>query len=398
VFTVLTYTFETWVLDLETGERRFVVEGTGARYLPTGHLVYTPWRSDTERVSALWAIPFDPEHLEATGNPFPVLQGVGMPQFGAGFFDVSETGTLVYLPVREVGGGRLIVLDIGSGTQTLLGEDRLFGFPAFSPDADRLAVAVLEGGRWDIWSYDAAGGGTPSQLTTDGGNAPLWSTDGRELTYSTGRWMTRSEQPSGLVQRRLEGATAVERILDHVGYVRAFSWAPDGQGLLYYAELPETGGDIYWLRSSGDAEPFLADANLWELWGDLSPDGRWLAYAMNESAGNEIYVTAFPERSLRIVVSRNGGHNPKWTSDGCRLLYLNGAELIAVPIRLEPSPTVGTPETVYEFRTAPQTIFDPYDVHPNGERIAIVEAPVVAEDTPILVLNWFDELRRAAGR
>ncbi|MGH9785295.1 MAG: protein kinase domain-containing protein, partial [Terriglobia bacterium] len=57
-------------LNLESGERRVLVQGgTYPRYAPTGHLVY--YRADT-----VMAVPFDPDRLEVTGAPAPVLEGV----------------------------------------------------------------------------------------------------------------------------------------------------------------------------------------------------------------------------------------------------------------------------------------------------------------------------------
>ena len=47
--------------------------------------------------------------------------------------------------------------------------------------------------------------------------------------------------------------------------------------------------------------------------GEVSPDGRWLAYQSNESGREEVYVRPFPnvERG-RTPVSTGGGTRPLW--------------------------------------------------------------------------------------
>ena len=79
--------------SLETGERYVLVDGgTDARYLPTGHLVYT-------QGGTLFAVPFDVARLEVTGGPVSLVDGVeGHGVSGAAQFSVSRTGSLVYMP------------------------------------------------------------------------------------------------------------------------------------------------------------------------------------------------------------------------------------------------------------------------------------------------------------
>ena len=42
----------------------------------------------------------------------------------------------------------------------------------------------------------------------------------------------------------------------------------------------------------------------------ISPDGRWMAYASNESGRPEIYVRSFPGAGTRHQVSLDGGEEP----------------------------------------------------------------------------------------
>jgi hypothetical protein len=55
-----------------------------------------------------------------------------------------------------------------------------------------------------------------------------------------------------------------------------------------------------------------------ELNGELSPDGRWLAYQSNESGQQvEVYVRPFPSVDTgRSQVSNSGGSRPLWAHNG----------------------------------------------------------------------------------
>ena len=44
----------------------------------------------------------------------------------------------------------------------------------------------------------------------------------------------------------------------------------------------------------------------------ISPDGKWVAYASDESGNWEIYVTTFPAAEGKWQVSRGGGTQPRW--------------------------------------------------------------------------------------
>ncbi len=57
--------------------------------------------------------------------------------------------------------------------------------------------------------------------------------------------------------------------------------------------------------------------------GEVSPDGRWLAYEANDSGRFEIYVRPFPDVSSgHWQVSTDGGTRPLWARDGHELFYL----------------------------------------------------------------------------
>ena len=108
-----------------------------------------------------------------------------------------------------------------------------------------------------------------------------------------------------------------------IGQVMA---ARDGRWLmLRTAPAPPATPDILGLRL-GDSTPVPLVASAVErAVPDLSPDGRWLAYASDESGALEVYVRPFPETAgAKWQVSTAGGSQPTWSSTGRELFYVNG--------------------------------------------------------------------------
>jgi len=99
------------------------------------------------------------------------------------------------------------------------------------------------------------------------------------------------------------------------------------------------------LPLDGDRKPFpVVQTNYDESWAQFSPDGKWIAYASNESGEYQIYVQPFsgPFSGQGMVggkrqISVNGGAYVQWRRDGKELFYLApDNRLMAVPIRLVP--------------------------------------------------------------
>ena len=163
----------------------------------------------------------------------------------------------------------------------------------------------------------------------------------------------------------------------------------------------ETRRNIWYLKPDGDGfEPtvFLSTpAN--EATAKFSPDGRYLAYASDESGRVEVYVRPFPEGSGKWQVSVNGGMHPRWRHDGRKLFYVEESTLMAVSVSTEQGFVLGQPERLFESEdlgtrnsySAPR-----YDVSADGQRFLTL-APVDDEDAPPPVIrvvqNWYEEFR-----
>jgi len=150
--------------------------------------------------------------------------------------------------------------------------------------------------------------------------------------------------------------------------------------------------------SDHQVKPFL-QTRFQEGGAQFSPDGRWLAYASNESGRPEIYLQPYPGPGGKTQISTDGGTEPAWNRNGRELFYRSGDRMMAVEVTAEPSLVVGRPRMLFEGRYGSSQfpfIGTAYDPSPDGQRFLMVkESDQVTSATQInVVLNWFEELKR----
>jgi len=390
------------LLSLETGKYRVLVEGgTHPRYVPTGHIVYA-------RAGGLLAVPFDVKTLEVTGTPYQVLDGVVTSDgFGGAHFSVSENGTLVYLPGGpEHYHAGVYLLDRNGEVQPLPLPSRTYATARFSPDGRRIALSVF-GANASIWIYELARQ-TVTRLTTDWDNyGAIWSRTGNSVTFPSNRGGI-----EGLWRMPADGNSPAELLLEAPG--NATSWS-SGDRLLAYSEYSASTGDDIWVWApDGDrrSSPLL-ESPFRESDGTFSPNDRWLAYVSDESGREQVYARRVSGGGERRQISVDGGHSPRWGSDGRELFYRKGSALIVVPVTMEPDLVLGKPRNLLETQFS--DVGD-YDVAPDGQHFVAIASRDEESASPSatsgstsrsgaasplpafrVIVNWFEELRRGGS-
>ena len=164
-------------------------------------------------------------------------------------------------------------------------------------------------------------------------SGPIWSPDGSQLVFRSTR-----KGSYDLFQKPASGTVDEQPLLITPENETPLDWSQDGRFLLYSTQNPKTASDIWALPMMGERKPFaVLQSTFDEIQGQFSPDGRWLAYASNESGRYEIYVRTFPEAGGKWQVSAAGGMQPRWRRDGRELFYVApDTRLMAVPLRLTP--------------------------------------------------------------
>ena len=124
----------------------------------------------------------------------------------------------------------------------------------------------------------------------------------------------------------------------------------------------------------------------------LSPDGRWVAYVSDESNRNEVYVRPFLGPGGRWQVSKEGGTEPRWSPTGREIFFRAGESMMAAAVQA--GATFAPGEVRLLFRTtAVVSLHTNYDVTRDGQSFIMVQRKTSTDQTVVVLLNWFDQLR-----
>jgi eukaryotic-like serine/threonine-protein kinase len=255
---------------------------------------------------------------------------------------------------------------------------------ALSPDGRTLAIDRRDAqGLPSVWLVDTEAA-TSSRLTAAYWAAePLWSPDGRLLAYSIA-----VDTPPNLVVRAPD-ANAAERRLTRSATEQhyATSFTPDGQQLVYHAIAPTTGLDLHVVSTTADTPTpqRLLQTRANEHSGQVSPDGRWIAYVSDESGQPEVYVARFPEMEGRLAISASGGSRPVWGRDGRELFYLGSSGRVFATPLLPADPAFRAGTQVELFR-AP-LYAEAYLPDRTASRFLIARPAAATETVPLEVVT-----------
>jgi eukaryotic-like serine/threonine-protein kinase len=399
-FLFMTLTFSNNVTDDYRGVYFGSISGDAKRIAPqamsnpgyaNGHLFYL------DDKKSLRAVSLDPGNGTVTGDAQLVTDQVGFqPSVYWGAFSVAKNGTIVYNPTVGAGLSALTWYDRTGKELGRVGEIGVLSNPTLSPDDGRLAVDVADtkANNINIWLSDLKRD-TYSRFTFDSSEdvGGVWSRDGSLIAY-------RSLQSSdtNVFVKQTQGLQPPHSIISLKERSRATddlnpnSWSLDGAQLLCTLQ-PATGGTQLVLlpTSGGNMTPFLTTKTS-ETNGQISPDGKWVAYASNESGDWEIYVTTFPTAAGKWQVSQSGGSEPRWRGDGKEIFYIGaGGTLTAVPVSTTGTFASGNPAPLFHTQLRAQvssTDQFTYDATKDGQRFLVNRYAKPPQVAPLrIILN-----------
>jgi Tol biopolymer transport system component len=331
--------------SLDGGDLKLVVERASNASYVQGYVLYLKDRN-------LLAQHFDPGSLTVAGNPTPVVENVeywGPKDLGN--FSTSPNGTLVYrtagssqsrfawlkLPGKETEefGDPITGIDITPGGQAAIKgstDGKKISFVKRDPSSPDSELWVLELDHKTLTRQTAnSHGAIYATFSPDGSKIATTTTGGGVNT------LTIKSLSTGMAEKVDVGAN---------GLLYINSWTPDGKYLILMNQDPKTLLDLYALPvAGGKAIPLLTQAYS-EYGGEVSPNGKWLAYFSNESGRPELYVTDFPGIHSKFQVSSDGAYWHSWSHDGKHLYFANGNKLLASEIRNPDTMEFSNMETV----------------------------------------------------
>jgi len=233
--------------------------------------------------------------------------------------------------------------------------------------------------------------------------APVWSPDGNRVYFGCGAGETWK-----ICEKPANGAGEEVVVLRSDGRKFPSDVSPDGRYLIFGEISPDNSADIVLVSLTGreahDRKPVVylqTPAN--ELSPVFSPDGKWVAYASDESGIFEIYLRPFfppeggsvPASSPRgqWQISKGGGGYPKWRGDGKELFYYSkDGKITAVSIATNPAPEIGEPRPLFSVYAS---IASRFAVTPDGQRFLLPAPNTDVKGGPAtVVVNWQAALKK----
>jgi eukaryotic-like serine/threonine-protein kinase len=377
-----------FVGSLDSDEKRFVVEATAnAAYVAPGYLLF--YRDRT-----LLAQSFDPKAFSLTGEPTTILTEIQyLPQVRRAVFAVSDNGTLVAQTGTAVAVSQPVWFDRKGKEVGVVGTPDVYGNVFLAPNGRFVATDKADMGSQnvvDIWTYELQRENA-KRLTFDPSlnSVPIWSPDATRLVFASNRPFR-----FDLFIKNSDGAQEEKNIVHDDVQKYPTDWSRDGKYILY-----TRGADLWSVTLPELKSSLFLKAPSVLRNGQFSPDGKWVAYASNETDKWEIYVTSFPGAQGKWQVSTGGGEQPRWRGDGKELFYLSSdAKMMATPVTTGANFDAGTPVALFQATPRPPVlVYDlfVYDVSRDGQRFLINTPVKQAETAPMsVVLNWPAKLNK----
>jgi Tol biopolymer transport system component len=339
------------------------------------------------------ARPFDPSSLELKGDPAPIATDIpgGAISWGGAHFGVSEAGVLVYMRGASATSSLLRWRDREGKELGTLGDPAGYWEQALSHDGKRIAVVIGENSG-DIWIQDLQRNvRTRFSFDPADDRNPLWAPADDRIIFDSAR-----KGAGEIYMRPTSGQGDIEMLYESSETIVLSDWSDDGRIILFSRLMfGDDGWDVWQFdMETREASPVLT-GRFNQLAADLSPDGRWLAYASNETGTNEVYVQAYPESNGRWMVSAGGGGQPLWRADGQELFYGSAREIVAVNIATDTGFAFGSPKALFSVNMK-GSVATGYAVSKDGQRFLTNELPPVdpSKVGARLVQNWSAALER----
>jgi Tol biopolymer transport system component len=267
-----------------------------------------------------------------------------------------------------------LVLVHVDGTRTMLGAlpPTVFA-PRLSPDGSHVAFETRDQAGPDgnhVWIAPTSSLATRRSLSTVVGRlnwAPVWSVEGDRLVF-----LVSSDKPDALYWRRADGAGDAEFL---VNARSAEGWMDNGRQLRF---LTLTGNRDYGIslldmptRTSATLIDLPASAQHSSA---VSPDGRWIAYASNETGRYEVWLEPLPRSGARYQLTRDGGGHPMWLPDGRSIYFNRDQQMFRLVVNLSSPSSLAPPQPLPVSGFVQGELRRQFDLMPDGKRFLMLYA------------------------
>jgi Tol biopolymer transport system component len=327
-----------WVVDIQTGERKRLVDSWSKGVFSNGHLLFGEH-------GALVARPFDLDRRELVGPPVIVASDIGGSfSYAVKDFGLSERDVLVFrvgdserlLQLRSVD---LETFVVGEPVGEPVAVDHL----SMSPDGRYLAMALtdLQTELMDLWVHDLERD-VRTRVTYRSFPRMVeigWSSDSQRIAFG----VTRDDGVSEILIAEIDSPGRTVQVMERAdGAARPMDWMQGDSHLLYVM-----GGGLYSLDLATGTSEEILDPEAGVLTAELSPDGRWFGYLAGVIGGTKAFVADVKDPSRRWQVSDRPIIAMQWIQQGDVMMVSPGARLWRAALDVEgDNPVIGRAELI----------------------------------------------------
>jgi Tol biopolymer transport system component len=269
-------------------------------------------------------------------------------------------------------GYELALVDV-DGTKKVLGQlPPTVYAPRISPDGKRVAFETRDPSGPDgprLWTADLSNVAGRKVLPLVAGAinwAPMWTPDGERLVFI----VSSMDRPDAVYWRRADGNGAAEHLIDTRA---AEGWVAGGAQMRF---LTLKGNRDYGIslfdmktRTVTHLVDFQGSA---QHSSNMSPDGKWMAYASNETGRYEVWMEPFPRSGARLQLTRDGGSHPMWAPDGRSLYFDRDHQMFQLAVNTQDVTSIAEPTPLPIKGFAQAEYRRQFDLMPDGRQFLVL--------------------------
>jgi len=369
-------------------ENKFILASDAGAQYASGYLLY-------HNQASLLAQPFDPASGTLSGTAVTVVDRIQNDSTVWRTLFSAQGGMLIYHTGSGSAGSQLVWFDRSGKRLSALGDKGEVRNQQISPDG-KMVAAAYGSPNPQVWVFDLARQ-VKTRLTfeTTTKQGPTWSPDGKLIAY-TARG-NGPDQSIWLVAS--DGSSQPRQLLAEPGSsFQAPAFSPDQKMLYFIFGRGPTGAGIYRvpLEGSDKPEPVITPSNPRSniVGFRISPNGRWIAYSLAETAQGVYVGTASGTGGRWQISGEEAAIDPIWRKDGKELLYFGGGDdVISVSVDEKNGTLVaGQPQKL--FHQTLQMLWSPAFDTLDGQKFLMNVGTEEGLSPLHLVVNWGEELKK----